>query len=300
MRCTKFFAIPAMMLFAAVAAHASPVSLSLNGNLANPQSTYDLVFTVTGATDTVTVQTWGFGGGTNAAGTTINPGGLDPFVGIFSGIGAGATIVTENTNPAGASDATSNYTTGFGLPGGSGVSTFEGCAPSSTVLFSNGDNVCGDLTITVPLDAGTYTLVLSDGSNPADAIFDNGSLGEGFAGLAGSSFQTCDTNQTTNVQSCITTGGNWSFDLSDTTGGLSAAVSASEPDEFLQLILGLLALPGFGIFRTRRVAAHGRDNGRPRKSAASWRTPHARFCVFCRFWGVVWRSESVSRIRFEI
>lgn len=42
-------------------------SVSLTGNLANPESVVSLTLTVSGGMQTIDLQTWGFGGGTNAA-----------------------------------------------------------------------------------------------------------------------------------------------------------------------------------------------------------------------------------------
>src|ERR1700722_3487697 len=88
----------AALLVAAVAlspsVRASGTSISYTGTLANPESTFDVVLDLTSAS-TITLQTYGFGGGTNADGVTILPGGTDPFLAIFSGTGNGATILTD-------------------------------------------------------------------------------------------------------------------------------------------------------------------------------------------------------------
>ena len=68
---------------------------SYTGTLANPDNasgTFDSSdsFSLTLALSTasnVNLQTYGFGGGVNAAGSTILAGGTDPFVGLFSGTG---------------------------------------------------------------------------------------------------------------------------------------------------------------------------------------------------------------------
>lgn len=49
---------------------------------------------------TAVLQTHGFGGGTNGAGTIILAGGTDPFPAIFSGAGSSAAIITDSSrNP---------------------------------------------------------------------------------------------------------------------------------------------------------------------------------------------------------
>src|SRR6202046_4861227 len=78
-------------------ASAAPVGfLSYTGALSTPQSVFEATFTLT-TPDTVTFQTWGFGGGTNAAGSVISPGGFDPLIALFSGSGPTATIVTDGS-----------------------------------------------------------------------------------------------------------------------------------------------------------------------------------------------------------
>jgi hypothetical protein len=49
--------------------------------LASPEDTFDVTLTLASSPD-VTLQTYGFGGG-----TLIAPGGTDPFVGLFLGTG---------------------------------------------------------------------------------------------------------------------------------------------------------------------------------------------------------------------
>src|SRR5580704_9063053 len=76
-------------------ASAGPVDfLSYTGDLSTPQSILEATFTLP-ASDTVTFQAWGFGGGTNAAGAVIPAGGFDPLIALFSGFGPTATIVTD-------------------------------------------------------------------------------------------------------------------------------------------------------------------------------------------------------------
>src|ERR1700733_8228817 len=88
------------ILLSAVLLLSAPVSASsiqfpsYTGALSTPQSVFEATFTLT-SSDTVTFQTWGFGGGTNAAGSVISPGGFDPLIALFSGFGPTATIVTD-------------------------------------------------------------------------------------------------------------------------------------------------------------------------------------------------------------
>jgi PEP-CTERM motif len=151
-------------------------AISCTGILSSPEDFFTEQFTVSGAPTTVTLQTYGFGGGTNANGEIINPGGTDPFLAIFSGTGNSGTILTDGATPPNALATSLTLTNNVG---------FAGCGPANTVSWG-GDKVCGDITMTLPsLAGGTYTVVLSDGQYPAQAAYDNGTLGEGFVDFTG-------------------------------------------------------------------------------------------------------------------
>jgi hypothetical protein len=197
-------------------------SASYTGTLASPTDTYSLVFNVTGtSSENVTLQTWGFGGGVNAAGQTIAAGGFDPFIGVFSGTGADASILTDAFgNAYGVSDLLSNF------------GSFVGCPPAGTVNI--GGSVCGDITMSLSLDPGTYTLLLTTAGNIPNAVFDNGTLGEGFSGFPGGSFQTCNTDST-GAAFCADDTANWAFDLTSSRG----SVATPEPGSLILLACGL-------------------------------------------------------------
>jgi hypothetical protein len=192
-------------------------------------------FTLSSAA-TIGLQTWGFGGGTNAAGTVISPGGTDPFLAIFFGTGGSATILTDGMgNPYGASLDLSNY----------GNPNFLGCPPAGAPVIG-GSPQCGDISMTLPsLAAGTYTVVLSDGEYQANAVFDNGTLGEGFADFTGGGFCNVDINGV----ACPNTSGAYAFDIT----GLPGVAPVPEPDSG---VLAITALLGSALlaksFRKRR------------------------------------------------
>jgi hypothetical protein len=94
---------------------------------------------------------------------------------------------------------------------------------------------------------GTYTLVLSDGANIANAVFDNGTLGEGFTDFTGGAFQTCNGVDANGNPVCVTDTANWAFDL--TMGGNTAPTP--EPASLLLLGTGLL---GVGWWQRRKFA----------------------------------------------
>jgi hypothetical protein len=163
-------------------------TISYTGALTSPEDSFQIALTIP-TSGTVILQTWGFGGGTNAAGTPIPAGGFDPLVAVFDSTG----LLVEGT-----SDALTNY------------GTFMGCPPAGTVVIGNIAGNCGDITMTLNLAAGSYTILLADAVYIPNAIFDNGTLSEGFTDLTGGSFplQTCfDANN------CNNDTANWALDV---------------------------------------------------------------------------------------
>jgi hypothetical protein len=208
------------------------------GTLASPETAFETTLTL-GSAETVTLQTYGFGGGTNGNGTVIAPGGTDPFLAIFDGTGSGATILTDGFgNPYGTSLDLGNY------------SSFVGCPPANTVS-DFGDTTCGDITMSLgSLAAGTYTIVLSDGLYIANAVFDNGTLGEGFSDLTDGAF--CNIVDTTTGDACPNTSGAYALDVI-TSGSVTTGPPPAipEPATVMLLASGLFAI---GALRNRRVA----------------------------------------------
>jgi len=174
------------------------------------------------AAGSVTLQTYGFGGGTNAAGTAIPSGGFDPFVGLFSGTGSPAVFIN------GDSDVTTNYT--------------PGCPPAGLVTIGSVPGQCGDVNLQFTgLTPGTYTALLTDGENIPNALFEppGGLLGDGFTDLSGGVFQTCvDAND------CNNDTANWALDITEPGG---SAPSVPEPGAFGLAGLGLLLAAGLAV-----------------------------------------------------
>jgi hypothetical protein len=208
-------------------------SVSYTGILSSSTDVVQETFTLSSPA-TIGLQTWGFGGGTNAAGTVIAPGGTDPFLAIFFGTGASATILTDGMgNPYGTSLDLSNY----------GNPDFLGCPPAGAPIIG-GSAQCGDITMTLPsLAAGTYTVVLSDGEYQANAVFDNGTLGEGFTDFTGGSFCNIDIN---GVGCPDPLGGAYAFDVT----GLPASGAVPEP-AFGGILLGT-ALLGAALIKNSK------------------------------------------------
>ena len=141
-----------LLLIAAVSLPAATVSLtgSLDPSDANDVLLYQ--FSVPTITDLV-FQSYGFGGGVNAAGTLIPSGGFDPYLSVFAGTGPSAIFIASND------DGT--------------------CPPG------NFDPTCSDPTLSLPAQpAGWYTVALTVFDNFSFAEnFGSGTLGDGFIGL---------------------------------------------------------------------------------------------------------------------
>jgi hypothetical protein len=176
-------------------------TVSYTGALASPEDTWETNVVLSGA-GTLTLHTWSFGGGTNAAGTAIHSGGFDPFVGVFDSSG---------NLMQGTSDGLSNY------------SSFTGCPPAELVTIGSVPANCGDITMALPLAAGTYTVLLSDAEYIPNA------------------FQTCaDWND------CNNDTANWALDVT-TPGSVTAT---PEPGSLAVCGLGLIAI--MAAFKSKR------------------------------------------------
>jgi hypothetical protein len=228
-----------MLLFVRVplALGDSTSTQSYTGTLATSESVFQTTVTLTAGQDLL-LQTYGFGGGTNAAGMGIAAGGTDDFVGVFDSTGQILTYPTgDPANPG-------VYGTSLGL---SNYGSFTGCPPAGTVNYG-GTAVCGDVTMTIDaLAAGTYTIVLSDGSYVPYAVGDLTNLSEGFSDFTGGQF--CNIYVDSNGDACTSTSGAYALDVTTIT----PTVATPEPAGLLLLVLGLLAL---GVIRNFRGKLH--------------------------------------------
>lgn len=226
-----------LLLLAAVflPAAASGAAVDFTGTLATPEGVFETVFSLP-SSSTVVFQTWGFGGGTNAAGQAIPAGGFDPLIALFAGPAATATIYVDGSgNPLSDADNLLNLPWSF----------VGNCPPAGTVAIGL-DQDCGDDFMQALLMAGTYTLVLSDANYIPNAIYDNGALSEGFTDLTAGVFQTCDPVS----NACITPDGNYAVDITSTSG------FAPEPGSLSLLAAGFAALAGLKHFRKPRLFPH--------------------------------------------
>jgi len=153
-------AVGYLSIFLSGATSAASISLQgalpLSAGAANVTAAY--TFAVSAAS-MVTIQSYGHGGsagtpgGMNLAGTVVPAGGFDPYVSLFTGGGATATFLASNDD---------------------GV-----CPPG---MLSGG--LCRDSSLTLSLNAGTYSLVVAAFNNMSLAEnLGAGTLGDGFTGL---------------------------------------------------------------------------------------------------------------------
>lgn len=82
----RSFAIKALGLGVLAASLASAANFSFQGTFTRDDEVQLFTFSV-GSTSTVTLRTWSYAGGVNAAGTTIARGGFDPILALFNSSG---------------------------------------------------------------------------------------------------------------------------------------------------------------------------------------------------------------------
>ncbi|HUP02858.1 MAG TPA: DVUA0089 family protein [Bryobacteraceae bacterium] len=210
---------------------------SYTGTLTSPEDSASGAFVVNVPfAGVLTVQTWGFGGGTNAEGTAIAAGGFDPFVAVFSGTGATAAFL------AGSSDILSNYSSHAGCP-----------AAGKVMIGANSD--CGDVAFSVTVAPGSYTIVLTDAGYVPAAVFESsGTLGDGFIDLTGGApLQTCDG-------ACIAPTGNFALDIGTPGTSLGGGSGGGGVTITGQVTLGAGGLSGASVALTGSATASTSTN----------------------------------------
>jgi PEP-CTERM motif-containing protein len=217
---------------------APAASIYFSGTFDSPESSTEFILTLASPTK-IYMQTFGFGGGLTATGVTVPAGGTDPFLAIFSGTGSNATIVTDaSSNTYGTSIDLSNYDNPL----------FYGCG-SAHQEDVNGTPVCGDIYMTPPtLAAGVYTIVISDGQYQANAVFDNGTLGEGFNDFTGGIF--CNVVVDASSDACPNNSGAWGLQFSSSSDAKLNVQELPEPATW-----GMAGLTLLGFIAGRRFFA---------------------------------------------
>jgi hypothetical protein len=207
-------------------------TVSYTGSLLSPEdSTSGQIVITVPVAGTVDLQTWSFGGGTNAAGASIPAGGFDPFVGVFQGTGDSALFINGTSDVLGG---------------------FAGCPPAGEVNI--GGLVCGDIKMDLSLAAGTYTVLLTDGNYIPNAVFETaGMLGDPFTDLTGGAFQTC--NLVGSTTTCATDTANWAIDITTPSG----VAAVPEPGALPVSAIVFLALAA-AYWRRRRILASAKHS----------------------------------------
>jgi hypothetical protein len=205
------FAIKALGVGVLAASLASAANFSFQGTLTRDDEVQLFSFSV-GSTSTVTLRTWSYAGGVNAAGTTIARGGFDPILALFSSSGV---LIDQNDD------------------GGSLV-------PADSLTGENFDTFLRSV-----LNPGTYTVSVMQFDN-----FANGpNLSDGFLNTGRPTFTSafgCSNGRFCDVDATNRTGA-WAFDiLGVDTASTPPPSGVPEPATVSMMIagLGLVALVG--------------------------------------------------------
>jgi hypothetical protein len=230
----KWGLLPSAICLLSATASGQVSTLSYTGTLGAPQSVFEVSFTLN-ASDTVTFRTWGFGGGTNAAGQVISAGGFDPLIALFTGGSAAATVYLDGSGHP-VADAANLLNAPW---------SYMGNCPAAGAVDIGADHVCGDDLMQVALPAGTYTLLLTDANYQPGAIYDGGDLSEPFVDFTGggAQFQTCDP--LANV--CINPNGHYAVDIISTKADLRSKCDVNQDGNTNAADVQLIINEGLGV-----------------------------------------------------
>jgi hypothetical protein len=210
---------PVFLCLCLSAGVASANSFSFTGNFFQDDQLATFLFTA--PSTSVTVRTWSYAGGTNAAGQLIAPGGFDPVLSVFDATG--------------------------------------GLTPTSLLIGFNNDGagVAADvgnsfdslLSLTALSPGGTYALVLSQNDNLPSVTFGSGFLRVGQGNFTPSAFgcvgiSFCDSGFDQRD-------GSWAVDI--TGVGSASLAGATTTPEAASISLLAAGIAGLAVLR-RRVA----------------------------------------------
>jgi hypothetical protein len=210
--------VPAIFCLCVSAGVAGAATFSFAGTFTHDDQFTIFLFTAPSAS--VTVRTWSYAGGTDAAGQLIAPGGFDPILSVFDatgGLTAGSLLLANNND-------------------GAGVATDLGNGFDSLLLIPG-------------LSAGgTYAVVLSQNDNAANGpVFGSGFVRDGQGnftpgafGCLGTSFCDSSANQRN---------GNWEVDILG-VGSATIQGTATTPEP-TSILLSAAGIAGLALLRRR-------------------------------------------------
>ena len=200
----------------ALAVPARAADFSFVGSFAQDDSVQLFDFVV-GATSNVTLRTWSYAGGVNAAGATIARGGFDPILALFDSSGA---LINQNDD------------------GGCGL------------VAADLTGACWDTFLSASLGAGTYTVSVMQFDNFAiGPNLANGFVRSGQGNFTpGLSNCAAGQNQFEDVSGSADCGrdGHWAFDILNVNAAETRDGGVPEPATWMMLLLGFGAI-GFGM-----------------------------------------------------
>ncbi len=216
----KLIAVAAAAAALAIAAPAAAADFSFTGNFTRDDNVQTFGFVV-GADSNVTLRTWSYAGGTNAAGATIAQGGFDPILALFDSTGA---LLIQNDD--------------------------GGC---DFVAADAETGACYDTFLTQMLVAGSYTVAVMQYNNFAvGPNFMDGFSRDGdgnFTATFGCSEAQASFNDVTGGAGCGRDG-HWAFDIENVESAVQGGVP--EPSAWA-LMIGGFGFAGYAL-RRRRVA----------------------------------------------
>jgi hypothetical protein len=187
--------------------------ISSTGTFKSDDQVFELDFTLSSA-GTVTIQSFGYGGGTNGAGMLIPQGGFATDVAVFSA--SGAKLLIDQDAFGGNPDC-----------GPRGVNSDTGFCLDGYLSLSS-------------LAAGDYILTLTQQGNPANGpIFADGFAQDGGGNFTGGPFLDPFGNQMN---------GNWAVDVSSA----SLVVDSTTAPEPATVLLTVILVPGLAVAARRR------------------------------------------------